>query len=70
MFLLPTLLLDKAVILKLKVAIALLLTLLLKAKVRLGFFSVLGGIASLVNILIFAALVAALVLQQQQARRA
>ena len=68
MLLLPTLLLDKAVILKLKVAIALLLTLLLKAKVRLGFFSVLGGIVSLLNVLILAALVAALVLQQQAKR--
>ena len=68
MLLLPTLLLDKAVILKLKVAIALLLTLLLKAKVRLGFFSVLGGIVSLLNVLILAALVAALMLQQQVKR--
>ena len=68
MLLLPTLLLDKAVIFKLKVAIALLLTLLLKAKVRLGFFSVLGGIVSLLNVLILAALVAALVLQQQAKR--
>ena len=68
MFLLPVLLLDKAVILKLKVAIALLLTLLLKAKVRLGCYSVLGGIIALLNLLIFTALVAALVLQQQAKR--
>ncbi|CZB11353.1 hypothetical protein FLM9_102 [Candidatus Synechococcus spongiarum] len=59
-------LLNQALLLKLRLTILLLLGLLLKAKVRLGVFSALGGLVALVNLLVIAALVAALVLQQQQ----
>ena len=60
-------LLNQALLLKLKLTILLLLGLLLKAKVRLGVFSALGSLVALVNLLVIAALVAALVLQQQPA---
>ena len=53
-------------LLKLKLTIVLLLGLLLKAKVRLGVFSTLGGLVALLNLLVVTALVAALVLQQRQ----
>ena len=59
-------LLNKALLLKLKLTIILLLGLLLKTKVHLGVFSALGGLVALLNVLVVAALVAALVLQQQQ----
>jgi len=59
-------LLNQALLLKLKLTIVLLLGLLLKAKVRLGVFSALGGLVALLNLLVVAALVAALVLQQRQ----
>ena len=52
--------------LKLKLTIVLLLGLLLKAEVRLGVFSTLGGLVALLNLLVVTALVAALVLQQRQ----
>ena len=57
---------NQALLLKLKLTILLLLGLLLKAKVRLGVFSALGGLVALVNLLVVAALVVALVLQQEQ----
>ena len=59
-------LLNQALLLKLKLTIVLLLGLLLKAKVRLGAFSALGGLVGLLNLLVVTALVAALVLQQRQ----
>ncbi|MCY4173051.1 MAG: hypothetical protein OXF25_03100 [Cyanobacteria bacterium MAG CAR3_bin_5] len=59
-------LLNKALLLKLKFTIFLLLGLLLKARVRLGVFSALGGLVALLNLLVVAALVAALALQQRQ----
>ena len=59
-------LLNQALLLKLKLTIVLLLGLLLKAKVRLGVFSALGGLVALLNLLVVTALVAALVLQQRQ----
>ena len=59
-------LLNQALLLKLKLTIVLLLALLLKARVRLGVFSALGGLVALLNLLVVAALVAALVLRQQQ----
>ena len=59
-------LLNKALLLKLKLTIFLLLGLLLKAKVRLGVFSALGSLVAFLNLLVVAALVAGLVLQQQR----
>ena len=59
-------LVNQALLLKLKLTIVLLLGLLLKAKVRLGFFSALGGLVALLNGLVVAALVAGLILQQRQ----
>lgn len=59
-------LLNKALLLKLKLTIFLLLGLLLKARVRLGVFSALGGLVALVNLLVVAAVVATLALQQRQ----
>lgn len=59
-------LVNQALLLKLKLAVFLLLGLLLKARVRLGVFSALGGLVALLNLLVAAALVAALVLQQRR----
>lgn len=59
-------LVNQALLLKLKLTILLLLSLLLKAKVRLGMFSALGGLVALLNLLVVAALVAALVQQRNQ----
>ncbi len=58
-------LVNQALLLKLKLTILLLLGLLLKAKVRLGIFSALGGLVALLNLLVAAAVVAALVQQQK-----
>ncbi len=58
-------LVNQALLLKLKLTILLLLGLLLKAKVRLGIFSALGGLVTLLNLLVVAAVVAALVQQQK-----
>ena len=59
-------LVNQALLLKLKLTILLLLCLLLKAKVRLGVFSALGSLVALLNLLVVAALVTGLVLQQQR----
>ena len=58
-------LVNQALLLKLKLTILLLLGLLLKAKVRLGMFSALGGLVALLNLLVMAALVAALMQQKK-----
>ncbi|MYK91358.1 MAG: hypothetical protein F4026_04280 [Synechococcus sp. SB0669_bin_8] len=59
-------LLNKALLLKLKLTIVLLLGLLPPAQARLGVLSALAGLVALVNLLVVAALVAALALKHQQ----
>ena len=59
-------LVNQALLLKLKLTILLLLGLLLKAKVRLGIFSALGGLVTLLNLLVVAAVVVAALVQQQK----